>query len=97
VTVVLAADGYPGTPRTGDRVSGLEAAAQVPGVSVLHAGTRIDDTGRVVSAGGRVLAVTALGTNLSDARESAYEALGRIELTGAHYRTDIAQAAAART
>ena len=65
--------------------------------SVLHAGTRQGDDGRIVSSGGRVLAVTALGTDLSDARESAYEALGRIQLAGAQYRTDIAQAAAART
>jgi phosphoribosylamine---glycine ligase len=63
---------------------------------VLHAGTRLDDQGRVVANGGRVLAVTALGTDLSDARESAYEALGRIDLAGAHFRTDIARLAAAR-
>ncbi len=96
VTVVLAAEGYPGTPRTGGVVSGLEDAAAVPGVSVLHAGTRLDEQGRVVAGGGRVLAVTALGTDLSDARESAYEALGRIDLAGAGFRTDIARAAAAR-
>jgi phosphoribosylamine--glycine ligase len=96
VAVVLAADGYPGAPRTGDPVGGLDAAAAVPGVAVLHAGTRFDEQGRVVSSGGRVLAVTALGTDLSDARESAYDALGRIELAGAHFRTDIARVAAAR-
>ena len=95
VSVVLAAEGYPATPVPGGVIHGLEAAAALPGVSVLHAGTRRDERGDVVASGGRVLAVTALGTDLAHARESAYEALGRIELAGAHFRTDIARTAAA--
>ena len=97
VTVVLAAENYPAAPAAGSAgvVAGLDAAAALPGVSVLHAGTRRDEQDRVVASGGRVLAVTALGTDLADARESAYKALARIQLAGAHFRTDIARAAAA--
>ena len=89
VTVVLAAPGYPEAPRTGDPIDGLDAAGQVEGVDVLHAGTRRDgDT--VVSSGGRVLSVTAVGADLARARESAYAALEQIRLPGGHARTDIA-------
>ncbi|MDQ1632784.1 MAG: phosphoribosylamine---glycine ligase [Frankiaceae bacterium] len=94
VAVVLAAEGYPAAPVTGGRIRGLDAADAVDGVSVLHAGTRLEAGGAVVASGGRVLAVTALGTDLASARESAYEALARIDLAGAHFRTDIARAAA---
>jgi phosphoribosylamine--glycine ligase len=97
VTVVLAAEGYPAAPVTGGVITGLGAAAAVPGVEVLHAGTRRDPAGTVVASGGRVLAMTALGTTLSDARESAYRALDQVSLAGAHFRTDIAQAAAERS
>ena len=89
VTVVVAAAGYPGPPRTGDPVEGLAEAAGVPGVQVLHAGTAQVD-GRLVTQGGRVLSVTAVGKDLAAARDSAYDAVGRIRLTGAHHRTDIA-------
>jgi phosphoribosylamine--glycine ligase len=91
VTVVVAAAGYPGTPTTGDvvEVGGLPA-----GVEVLHAGTRLEQ-GRVVSAGGRVLSVTAVGADLADARERAYEGVRAVRLQGAHWRTDIARAAVA--
>jgi phosphoribosylamine---glycine ligase len=89
VTVVVAAAGYPQAPRTGDPIGGLAAAGEVPGVAVLHAGTRLDGDGRTVSAGGRVLSVTAVGPDLASARGSAYEAVGRISLPGAHHRTDI--------
>ncbi|MDT3443480.1 MULTISPECIES: phosphoribosylamine--glycine ligase [unclassified Pseudofrankia] len=96
VTVVLAAAGYPGTPRLGDPIRGLDAAARLTGVDVLHAGTRLDADGRVVSAGGRVLSVTAIGSNLESARGSAYEAVSRISLPGARYRTDIGDPARLR-
>lgn len=93
VTVVLAAPGYPSSPRPGGEVTGLAAAAAVSGVQVLHAGTRRLDDGRVVASGGRVLAVTGVGADLAGARGSAYEALARLSLPGGRFRTDIALAA----
>lgn len=93
VTVVLAAAGYPGAPRVGDRIGGLAAAAGVPGVTLLHAGTRRDGNA-LTSAGGRVLSVTATGATLTLAREAAYQAIARVELDGGHFRRDIAEAAA---
>ncbi len=93
VAVVLASENYPDTPATGRRVRGLKKAARVDGAHVLHAGTRLDD-GRVVSAGGRVLAVVGLGDSLEDARATAYEGLSRLELEGGQSRTDIALEAA---
>ncbi|MEV5237793.1 phosphoribosylamine--glycine ligase [Streptomyces cinnamoneus] len=95
VTVVVASHNYPGTPRTGDVIEGLERVAEVERAYVLHAGTALDADGRVVSAGGRVLSVTATGDDLADARTQAYEALSRIRLEGSHHRTDIAAKAAA--
>lgn len=95
VTVVVAADNYPGAPRTGDEISGIEAAEEVPGVHVLHAGTTRDSDGILRSNGGRVLSVTALGDTLVDARAHAYEAVARIRLAGSHYRRDIGAKAAA--
>ncbi len=92
VTVVLAAHGYPGTPRTGDVVAGLDDAAEVDGVALLHAGTRRAEDGRVTSAGGRVLSVTATAPTLAAARDRAYDAVARIRLDGGHYRRDIAAA-----
>ena len=86
ITVVLAAAGYPQNPRTGDPISG----ADQPGV--LHAGTTERD-GQVVSSGGRVLNVVATGGTLAQAREKAYSVLSSIDLSGSHYRTDIAQKA----
>ncbi|WP_026877698.1 phosphoribosylamine--glycine ligase [Jiangella gansuensis] len=94
VTVVVAAHGYPAAPRTGDRIHGLDDAAAIKGVEVLHAGTRLDADGAVVSSGGRVLSVTAVGDDLAEARDRAYEAVGRIQLEGSHARSDIAEAAA---
>ncbi|MEU8652800.1 phosphoribosylamine--glycine ligase [Streptomyces sp. NPDC048737] len=96
VTVVVASHNYPGTPRTGDPITGLDevAAEDAPHAYVLHAGTRRDgDT--VVSAGGRVLSVTATGADLAQARERAYRAVARIGLDGSRHRTDIAAKAAA--
>ncbi|MET9734242.1 phosphoribosylamine--glycine ligase [Streptomyces sp. NPDC006458] len=95
VTVVVASHNYPGTPRTGDPITGLDevAAQDAPHAYVLHAGTRHDGDA-VVSAGGRVLSVTATGTDLTEARERAYRAVARIVLDGSQHRTDIAAKAA---
>lgn len=93
VTVVVASHNYPGTPRTGDPITGIEEASEVPTVSVLHAGTARDDDGTLVSAGGRVLSVVALGESLTVARQRVYEAVDHLELEGSHHRTDIALAA----
>jgi phosphoribosylamine---glycine ligase len=87
VTVVVAAPGYPEAPRTGDPVSGAD------GEGVLHAGTALTEEGLVVSSGGRVLAVTAVGADLAAARQTAYERVAGVRLAGAHWRTDIALAA----
>ena len=90
VTVVLASRGYPGSASKGDPISGLE---QVEAAEVFHAGTA-DDDGRIVTAGGRVLGVTALGATPGEARDRAYEAAERIEFEGRQMRGDIAAAAA---
>ncbi|MFN0284920.1 MAG: phosphoribosylamine--glycine ligase [Kineosporiaceae bacterium] len=95
VTVVVAAAGYPQSPRTGEPIGGLAAAEAVPDAWVLHAGTRLDDAGRVVSSGGRVLSVVGRGADLAAARRVAYAAVGLIGLAGSQHRTDIAAAAAA--
>ncbi|MDN5798025.1 MAG: phosphoribosylamine--glycine ligase [Intrasporangium sp.] len=94
VVVVVASAGYPAAPQTGDPVTGLDAAAEVPGVAVLHAGTKRDKRGTLVSGGGRVLDVVAVGTDLTKARSAAYRAVALIELEGSHHRTDIALKAA---
>jgi phosphoribosylamine---glycine ligase len=87
IGVVVAADGYPAKPRTGDAIDGLDAMLE-EGVKIFHAGTR-DEDGRVVSAGGRVLTVCAIGDDLGVARERAYAAARRIRIDGAFYRRDI--------
>ncbi|MET9761213.1 phosphoribosylamine--glycine ligase [Streptomyces sp. NPDC006372] len=95
VTVVVASHNYPGPPRTGDPITGLDevAAQDAPHAYVLHAGTkRAGDA--IVSAGGRVLSVTATGQDLTEARDRAYTAVGRIRLDGSQHRTDIAAKAA---
>ena len=89
VTVVIASKGYPEQPVTGDLIHGLEEAGAQAGVDILHAGTTISDEG-VVSSGGRVLSVTAVGANLHEARERAYAAVDLIRLEGSHHRRDIA-------
>jgi phosphoribosylamine---glycine ligase len=94
VTVVVAAAGYPGPPRTGDRIEGVDAANAVEGAYVLHAGTTRDRVGHLITAGGRVLSITALGTDLAAARTRAYAAAGCIHFPGAHHRSDIALVAA---
>jgi phosphoribosylamine--glycine ligase len=94
VTVVCAAEGYPRSPRTGDVIEGLDAARAVDGVEVYCAGVGADAEGHLVTAGGRVLAVTGLGADLAAARGSAYRAVERISWPGMHHRRDIAAAAA---
>jgi phosphoribosylamine--glycine ligase len=89
VTVVLASGGYPGKYETGKTISGLDDAANVEDVQIFHAGTKGADS-EVKTAGGRVLAVTALGSTLEVARARAYEAVSRIHFENCHYRRDIA-------
>lgn len=88
VTVVLAAENYPGRPRVGDPIGGADAEG------VLHAGTARRDDGAVVSSGGRVLSVVGVGDDLDAARAAAYARISAIRLPGSHFRTDIGQAAA---
>ena len=94
ICVVVAAQGYPVDPLKGTPIRGIEAAERVPGVAVLQAGTRVAPDGQLVSAGGRVLNVVALGADLTQARERAYQAVALIDLAGSHHRTDIALKAA---
>ncbi|MEJ1091433.1 phosphoribosylamine--glycine ligase [Microbacterium istanbulense] len=92
ITVVLASEGYPEAPQTGRLIEGLAEAASVDGVQIVHAATAGPDApgGSLVATGGRVLNVVATGTDFTDARARAYDAIGRIALDGAHYRSDIA-------
>ncbi|MFM8773307.1 MAG: phosphoribosylglycinamide synthetase C domain-containing protein, partial [Actinomycetota bacterium] len=94
VTVVIASEGYPEKPVTGDPIEGLAEANAVPHAYVLHAGTKPGDTGPV-SSGGRVLSVVGTGPTLTDARAAAYAVVERISLRGSHHRGDIALSAAA--
>jgi phosphoribosylamine--glycine ligase len=89
VTVVLASGGYPEKYETGHEISGLEEAAKLPDVLLFHAGTK-RKSDRVVTAGGRVLAVTALGETTDAARQRAYEAVALISFEGCHFRRDVA-------
>lgn len=89
VCVVMAAGGYPESPERGKKIGGLAAAASIPDVEVFHAGTRRLG-GDVLTAGGRVLAVTGLGATVSAAQKKAYEGIEAIHFDGAHYRRDIA-------
>lgn len=90
VAVVVASKDYPATPRTGDVIHGLMEAERVEGVEVVHAGTARGEDGALVTSGGRVLAVTAVGSDVHDARARAYDAVARIRIDGSHHRTDIA-------
>jgi len=92
VTVVMASAGYPASSHKGDVIEGLDAAAALDGVTVYHAGTAWQD-GHVVTAGGRVLAVSALGDGFAAARARAYEAVDRIRFSGMQVRRDIAERA----
>jgi phosphoribosylamine---glycine ligase len=93
VTVVLASGGYPEAYETGFEIEGLEAAERVEGATVFHSGTT-ERQGRVVTAGGRVLSVSATGSSIAEARERAYDASGRVSFGGMRYRADIAALAA---
>lgn len=88
VTVVLAAENYPGRPRVGDVIAGAEADG------VLHAGTARREDGAIVSSGGRVLSVVGTGSDLTAARDAAYELMQSVRLPGSHFRSDIGLAAA---
>jgi len=94
VTVVLTSAGYPGKYETGKPISGLDDAAKLEDVRIFHAGTK-RDAGEIKTAGGRVLAVTALGSTIKTARARAYEAVSRIHFENCHYRRDIALSAVA--
>jgi phosphoribosylamine--glycine ligase len=95
VTVVIAASGYPASPRTGDVITGIGEAEDLSGVDIFHAGTTFNADGDIVSAGGRVLSVSAHGDTLAAARDRAYAAVDLIRLEGSHHRSDIAKTAAA--
>jgi phosphoribosylamine--glycine ligase len=88
LAVVASSRGYPGKYETGQVISGLDAADSMRDVKVFQAGTK-KSAGSIVTYGGRVLAVTALGDTIADAQQRAYEAMGRIEFEGMHYRKDI--------
>jgi phosphoribosylamine--glycine ligase len=92
VCVVLASGGYPGNFAKGKVIFGLDEAAKLPDVKVFHAGTKVD-SGMVVTDGGRVLGVTALGETLAEAKSKAYEAVAKIHFQGVFYRRDIADRA----
>ncbi len=87
--VVIASPGYPAKPRVGNAITGLAEAEAVEGVSVIHAGTKQEPDGSIVTTGGRVLGVTALGESLEDARSRAYEACEHLKFDGMHFRRDI--------
>ncbi len=95
-TVVLASGGYPGAYQTGHEITGLDRAAEVDGVTVFHSGTRIDERGRILTAGGRVLSVTAIGETLDQALERAYSAADLISFEGKYARRDIGRKGLAR-
>ncbi len=88
-TVVAASEGYPGSYPKGREISGVAAAAALPNVAVFHAGTRMTADGRLLTDGGRVLAVTSVGATLREGIDGAYAALERIHFDGMHYRRDI--------
>jgi phosphoribosylamine---glycine ligase len=92
VCVVLCSGGYPGKYETSKPIYGLDEAAKLPNVKVFHAGTKLDGS-RVLTDGGRVLGVTALGNSLLEAKKNAYEAVSMIKFAGMHFRTDIADKA----
>ncbi|MGG5823001.1 phosphoribosylamine--glycine ligase [Falsiroseomonas sp. HW251] len=89
MVVVMAAEGYPGTPRKGTEIRGLEAAARIPGAQVFHAGTALRADGALVADGGRVLGIAATGKTLRDARDAAYAAVDAVDWPGGFCRRDI--------
>jgi phosphoribosylamine-glycine ligase len=96
-TVVAASEGYPGAYPKGREITGLEQAAALPGVMVFHAGTRRLEHGRLVTSGGRVLAVTGVGDTLRDSLARAYGGMQKIHFQGMHFRRDIGARALARS
>jgi phosphoribosylamine--glycine ligase len=88
IAVVMASHGYPGTPRVGDAIDGLDGG-YAPDVQVLHAGTKREGA-RVFTAGGRVLTITARAKTIDEAAQRAYARIGSIRFDGAQYRKDIA-------
>jgi phosphoribosylamine--glycine ligase len=94
--VVASSAGYPGSYKTGFPITGLKEAAAVPGVEIFHAGTALSN-GEIVTSGGRVLGVTAIGSDLSEALRQAYEALDRIHFEGMYFRRDIGHRALKKT
>jgi phosphoribosylamine--glycine ligase len=95
VCVVMASQGYPGNYAKGKVIMGLEEAAKLPGVKVFHGGTRLDTHGMMVTDGGRVVGITALGDTLADAKRLAYEAAAKIHFQGGFYRKDVGDRALA--
>ncbi len=91
VLVVAAAEGYPASPTLGDAIDGLTGAREVEGVEVLCAGVKAGDDGRLHTAGGRVLDVVGLGSDVATARARAYESMGHLRWPGMQHRTDIAR------
>ena len=89
VSVVLASAGYPGSYESGKRITGIAEASARPGITVYHAGTKLDEHGAFLTAGGRVLAVTAVAPTFSEARANAYDACDLIDFEGKQFRTDI--------
>ncbi len=96
LTVIMAANGYPGTPQKGTVIEGLDAAAKIEDVTVFHAGTKADASGAIVANGGRVLAVTATGKSVSEAQARAYKGVDAIRWPGGFCRRDIGWRAVAR-
>jgi len=94
--VVMASGGYPGSYEKGKEISGLEEAAKLPDTIVFHAGTKLEDS-KVLTNGGRVLGVTALGNSIKESIENAYKAVEKISFEKAHYRKDIGQKALDRS
>jgi phosphoribosylamine--glycine ligase len=94
--VIASSAGYPGNYQTGFPISGLETAAGIPDVQVFHSGTALRD-GQIVTSGGRVLGVTAVGDGLEQALGKVYEALGNIRFEGMYYRHDIGHRALRRS
>ena len=94
MTVMLASEGYPGRYATGVPIDGVEVASSLEGVVVFHAGTARDPNGVLVTAAGRVLAVTGTGSTISEARDRAYRGVSMIRFDGMQYRADIAARAA---
>jgi phosphoribosylamine--glycine ligase len=90
VTVVIAAEGYPNAPASGDQIDGLEDAERIPGAYILHAGTSATGAGPLTSSGGRVLNAVGTGRDLASARAAAYQAASLIRMRGGWYRSDIA-------